>query len=212
MVKRLVWKENDLLVLKLHKDLYTVCQLHKKGFIQFYNFFTDNPKIKGVDFNEIEPLYYGAVITASIAMFAHSKITKDNMPKQNIEWPTLWITRVDVNGLYGHPPLSEDNVLCYIMEFPPYNVAESSGRNPILVRKDSSEILDKYELINYKVDTAYRLYCCYKESRNIDYTKEVYLKLGNKTESEHISIQRQHFYEIAPYIPSLDQEKYTPNR
>ncbi len=55
MVKRLVWKENDLLVLKLYKDLYTVCQLHKKGFIQFYNFFTDNPKIKGVDFNEIAP-------------------------------------------------------------------------------------------------------------------------------------------------------------
>ena len=57
MVKRIIWKDNGIVSLKLRENLYTLGQMLGRAQMRFYNIRNSDGKWNSVDLNEIDSLF-----------------------------------------------------------------------------------------------------------------------------------------------------------
>src|SRR5262245_52857284 len=143
MLKRIVWKENDLVNIRLKENLFTIGQLLRAPYILFFKLSNENGEWNGVDLDRVPELFSVSVARDFLQKTVTGKIKNGVKPKSDAAVPALWIKpKLWFGG--GLPWKGGD----LIKVDPAVGVTGSDE----IVKKDiqpsDKEILDKYELTN----------------------------------------------------------------
>lgn len=167
MLRRFTWKEGNVYIFHAGLDAYTVGQVVKKGFILFFNYFSQSRDIKGLNLNELTPLFCCGVPKFAIRKFAVCKADETFIPLKEFTVSTFWISE--------RPPFSEKSDL-YLLENLDYSLSMSHSK--IIKKLDikiDEKIIEKYEMINLRTDIGYRLSLCKEVKGNSDPLKDYVL-------------------------------------
>ncbi|CFV32407.1 MULTISPECIES: hypothetical protein [Yersinia pseudotuberculosis complex] len=80
MTKRIVWKENDLVSIKLRDDLYTIAQMLNRPEMRFYDISSSNGIWKNINLNEVNSLF---------RVFVASRVVLPNLVAEKIKDDTV---------------------------------------------------------------------------------------------------------------------------
>ncbi|AKP27046.1 conserved hypothetical protein [Leptospira interrogans serovar Manilae] len=165
-MKRVVWKEGDLVSLKLKDDLYTFAQMLCSPYMRFFDLSCVNGDWKEIDFAQSKEIF--CVLVGQIVL---QKLVVEKIRGKSIQpyFQKYWI-RPRLNFEGGFPLKGGD-----LVEVDP-NVGYVHA--PI-VQEDLSiirdlEIIQKYELVNMwgAKDLSERLVNYFETGRNSDSFKE----------------------------------------
>lgn len=140
---RIVWKENDIVRLKLRDDLFTLCQMLRSPYARFFNKFQTHDSWRGIDLNQEEVLFCVAIGRVVFQELAQGKIKDGSVKPSQLPFEKYFI-RPRLNFSGGFPFKGGD-----LVEVDP-NVGYVHA--PI-VKADLSlphdaNVIAKYELVN----------------------------------------------------------------
>ena len=166
MGKRVVWKDDAVIVLKLNDELFTVGQMLNDPYVMFFSLWKTSDDFVALNLNETDELFTIPVARDFLQLRMVRKITKDVISRTPVELSRLWIRPRDWNqGEY----VWKGGDLVRIEP----DVGDLGMDNPIVkpdIAPNDADTLDRYELTNIWTD-AYlvpRLSLCHKYNRNID--------------------------------------------
>ncbi|OWR29595.1 hypothetical protein CDO73_15540 [Saccharibacillus sp. O23] len=181
MLKRFVWKENDVYSIRLKQNLYIPAQLLAKPYAAFYAIgstaedFGDLPP-GTIDLNGRKPLGTCMVLKDFFKTCAAVKLTDRFVPSMDAEIPELFISPDPLQwGRRGE--LGDDELLYNLVRIDPARGDQGILGNPIVKRhvsRDDRALWDRYEWTGH--NTGYelirRLILSFEEGRWIDPAKE----------------------------------------
>lgn len=169
-MKRVVWKEDDLVLLKLDEDLYTVGQMLKSPYMVFFHLKSGDGRFADIDLNGVPELFIVPVANNFLQQRGVEKIKRGVIPKRDVEIPGLWIyPKMWPRGDYVWKGGD-------LVRIDP-EVGNLGMDNPVVKRDidpNDRETLEKYELTNVMTDHPLtpRLILSLREGRNVDPLKE----------------------------------------
>jgi len=169
-MKRVVWKEGDVVLLKLNEKLFTVGQMLTAPYMLFFQLDSTNGIISGVDLNEVPELFIVPVANNFLQARGIEKIKKGVIPKRSVRVPVLWIqAKLWPRGEFVWKGGD-------LVRIDPEK-GDLGINNPIVKRDISAndrDTLEKYELTNVWTDHPLtpRLVVSIREGRNFDPLKE----------------------------------------
>lgn len=92
MTKRIIWKENDLVSIKLRDDLYTIAQMLIRPEMRFYDIFSSDGVWKNIDLNKVNTLF--KIFVASrvvLPNLAVEKINQESVTPSHQPYEPYWI-------------------------------------------------------------------------------------------------------------------------
>lgn len=92
MAKRIIWKENDLVSIKLRDDLYTIAQMLIRPEMRFYDIFNSDGVWQHIDLNKVNALF--KVFVASrvvLPNLAVEKIKQGSVTQSHQPYEPYWI-------------------------------------------------------------------------------------------------------------------------
>jgi hypothetical protein len=99
-MKRLCWKSDDLLNIKLRENLFTIAQMLTLPMMRFYDISNMDGQWENIDLNEIEPLCRVMVASRLIGKYlAQNKIKNETVIPSHKPFERFWIkpyTSLDV--------------------------------------------------------------------------------------------------------------------
>lgn len=182
MLKRFSWKENDIYIIQLKEDLYTIAQLLAKPHVAFFNITSERNDFseKSIDLNAVEPFGVCMVLKGFIKTASIEK-TKNIYPNRHIPIPEIFISKD--REQWGNPKISDDKKTYNLVRIDPnigdqgimgneiiqYNINRKAKKNP--------KFLSKYELTGYNMGYGLvrRLILSFENNRWIDPEKELRL-------------------------------------
>ncbi len=146
---RIVWKENDLVSLKLKDDLYTIAQLTKSPMLRLYNIKNTEDKWEDTDLNEYEPLFtvfIGNIVFNKLATGKiKNKTAKPDLKKYEKE--SYWLRGIDNEGSYLRGELFEKNA-DLVFAKPGNDTWDAPIVKGNINAKDNLDTVIEYELVN----------------------------------------------------------------
>lgn len=169
-MKRVVWKVDDVVLLKLTKDLFTIGQMLKSPYMLFFHVESHDGKFVAIDLNEVPKLFIVPVVRHFLQYRGVEKIKHGVTPRRDVELPVLWI-RPGPGPIGGYVWKGGD-----LVRIDPV-VGDLGMSNPVVKRNispDDADTLGKYELTNVQTDHPLtpRLIASLREGRNVDPLKE----------------------------------------
>ncbi len=164
MIKRLVWKENDLYSVKLSDQVFTVCQSLTRTYVAFYSIYRSEDKWKDVRLSKNDLLFIVPVIPKGIKKGLYRKITNEIKPLSNIQIPDFWLTTI-------HSPQFDNGADLVKID---QAIGDKGLENQIIkYRLDwdkDRDVIEKYEFASFMVypQLFERLIICFNEGKNVD--------------------------------------------
>ncbi|EKS6643755.1 hypothetical protein QCD58_002561 [Enterobacter hormaechei] len=154
MGSRVVWRNDDLVNVKLRDDLYTIGQMLNSPIMRFYNIFNNDGIWDDVDLNEIDVLFRVFISRDVISQLVIGKIKKKTViPCSSYDEP-YWIKPYSLTMDAGHYkgdrfsfPFLGGKIICLDV-----NGGVGTTQAPV-VKEDLSlpadrELIERYELTN----------------------------------------------------------------
>lgn len=91
MTKRIIWKDGDLVNIKLRDDLYTIGQMLTSPIMRFYDISNNNGNWKNLDLNKVKSLFsvfVGRIINKELI---HNKIKEFSVKASSERYEQYWI-------------------------------------------------------------------------------------------------------------------------
>jgi len=178
MLKRFVWKENDVYSIRLKKDLYMPAQLLTKPYAAFYELSSREEDFGGMstNLNDFAPLGICMVLNDFFKTCAVVKLTKNFVPRQNVLLPRRFIS--PDSRQWGHRSgIAEKDLMYNLVHIDPARGDQGILGNAVVewdVPKNDRSCWDAHEMVGY--NTGYelirRLMLSLEEGRWIDPAKE----------------------------------------
>lgn len=174
--KRITWKENDLVSLKLRDGLYTVAQMLVLPYMRFFKIKSEDGEWHDLDLNQAEPLTTLLVGKVVLQKLAEGKIKDKTVKPSKAPFEKHWL-RAQLSGRPGFPFKGGDLVLVD----PNVGTVEAPIVKADLSMKRHKDIIEKYELTNMwgSTDLAARLIEFFDTGRNHDPFKEKVFGAGD---------------------------------
>ena len=147
---RIIWKENDLVSLKLKDDLYTIGQLLDRPEMRFYNIKSIEDKWENIDLNDYEPLfkvYVGSkdVLPKLATGKIKNKTVKPDLKKYEKE--SYWLRGIDNDGSYLRGEFLKKNANLVFTE-PGKDYWDAPIVKENINAKNNLDIVIEYEMVN----------------------------------------------------------------
>ena len=143
MPKRVTWKENTLISLKLRDDLFTIAQMLRSPFLRLFKVSTKDGGWRNLDLNRVEVLFCVVVGRIVLQQLCEGKVRDRSVIPSALPFQKLWI-RAYVNFDGGFPFIGGK-----LIEVDP---TKDDMTAPIvkdwLLPKADAELIAKYELTN----------------------------------------------------------------
>lgn len=100
MLKKITWQEGKVLSLKLRDDLYTLVQMRKNYYLQFFDLINAQDSWTGIDLEKTDTLFF---IFASTKVFKGLAISEPSLETISIDKrpPEKKLLRAIIGGNYG---------------------------------------------------------------------------------------------------------------
>jgi hypothetical protein len=155
MAKRIIWKRNHLVNVKLREDLYTPAQMLVDPYIMFFALFNQTGRWEGVELSKTPTLFCVPVGRVFLKNCVENKITEGVVADENLTLPKYWIRPCIVYD--GSFPFKGGDLI----EIDTNRGDTHAGRivKPDLDVVEDAEAIRKYELTNMwgDEDTTKRL-------------------------------------------------------
>lgn len=168
-MKRVVWKEGDLVSLKLRNDLYTIGQMLRRPYMRFFDLRRPDGQWKGVDLNQVKTLFTLTVGNVVLQDLVDQKIKDKSVKPSHEPLERYWIRpRLGFDGGFpfkGGDLVDVDPNVGYV-DAPIVKGNLSIGRD--------SDVIAKHELVNMwgAHDLAERLIRYFETGRDHDPMKQ----------------------------------------
>lgn len=102
MAKRIVWKVDDLVNIKLRDDLYTIGQMLTSPTMRFYDIFNNDGVWENIDLNNVKPLFSVFVGRVINKYLIQNKIKSSTVIASSKPYEPYWIAPYSImdNGHY----------------------------------------------------------------------------------------------------------------
>lgn len=102
MAKRIVWKVDDLVNIKLRDDLYTIGQMLTSPTMRFYDIFNNYGVWENIDLNNVKPLFSVFVGRVINKYLIQNKIKSSTVIASSKPYEPYWIAPYSImdNGHY----------------------------------------------------------------------------------------------------------------
>ncbi|NOV32196.1 hypothetical protein [Methylomonas sp. ZR1] len=153
MAKRIVWKHNNVVSLKLREDLYSLGQMLGRAAMRFFNITSRDGNWHGIDLNQVDPIFTLFIGNIVLHNLADKKVSDKDVKPSAASCEPYWIKpKLNFDGGY---PFKGGNLIDIGTEG---NISTTAGR---VVEEDLSlpadkEIIEKYELTNMWGDNDVR--------------------------------------------------------
>ena len=143
MPKRVTWKENALISLKLRDDLFTIAQMLTSPFLRLFKVSNKDGVWRNLDLNKVEVLFCVLVGQVVLQQLCEGKVRDRSVIPSSLPFPKLWM-RPYLNFDGGFPFIG-----ARLIELDP-----NKGYTTAPVVKDwlrpkaDAELIKKYELTN----------------------------------------------------------------
>lgn len=102
MLKRIVWKDNDVFSVRLRDDLFTLAQMRTNQIMQFFDVFRTTNDWSGLDLNSVRSLFYLFVADNRLKPLFVEKLTQKVVMPSEEPIPKLMLSfTVGENNTYG---------------------------------------------------------------------------------------------------------------
>ena len=143
MPKRVTWKENALISLKLREDLFTIAQMLRLPFLRLFKVANNDGVWRNLDLNKVEILFCVMVGRVVRQQLCEGKVKDRSVIPSTLPFPKLWI----------RPYVNFDGGFLFIggrlVEVDP---TKGYTTAPVvkdwLLPKADAELIKKYELTN----------------------------------------------------------------
>ena len=143
MPKRVTWKENALISLKLRDDLFTIAQMLRLPFLRLFKVSNTDGVWRNLDLNKVEVLFCVTVGRVVRQQLSEGKVTDRSVIPSALPFQKMWIDAY-VNFDGGFPFIGGK-----LIEVDP---SKDDTTAPIvkdwLLPKADAELIKKYELTN----------------------------------------------------------------
>lgn len=169
-MKRVVWKENAVILLELKEGFYTLSQMLQSPYMLFFRVSNTDGDFSGTDLNNVSQLFIVPVANNFLKKRGVEKLKSGVVEKKDVEIPTLWI---DPNMWPKGDYVWKGGDLVRIDP----KVGSLGMNNPVVkanVSPDDRETLESYELTNVMTDIPLtpRLILCLEQGKYVDPLKE----------------------------------------
>jgi len=176
MLKRFIWKKNDIYILKLTEKLFTIIQLLEAPYVAFFNIKSESVDIntKLTDLRNFKPFGVCMVLKSFLKTALIEKV-KNIPPNEDIPIPEIFISKD--KGQWGRPDISDDKLIYNLVRIDP-NIGDQGILGNEIVKynidRNDAEIMSNYEFIGYNMGYALirRLILSLDNNRWIDPLKE----------------------------------------
>lgn len=140
---RIIWKENNLVNIKVKDDLYTIGQLLRSPVMRFFNIKNTDGIWKDVDLNMVETLFEVNIGRVVLQNLAQNRIKENTVIHKDAEIEDLWIKPCVDYDFKGGYPFKGGNLI----------KESKDGLNSSVIKENLSMshdigIIEKYELTN----------------------------------------------------------------
>ena len=140
---KVIWKENDLVNLRLKDDLFTIGQMLRRPYMRFYNIQSTDGCWKNIDLNKVESLFTVLIGRVVLQQLVTGKIKDKTVKPSNTPLEKYWINAY-VN--YSGGSVFKGGEL--IERIPGVPIQDVPVIKKHLKVDEDWEIIDKYELTN----------------------------------------------------------------
>ena len=145
MPKRVTWKENALINLKLRDDLFTIVQMLRSPFLRLFKVSNKDGVWRNLDLNKVEVLFCVPIGQIVLQQLCEGKVKDRSVIPSALPFPKLWM----------RPYLNFDGGFLFIgarlIELDPAKHMETTTAPVVkdwLRPKADAELIQKYELTN----------------------------------------------------------------
>ncbi|OWA36852.1 hypothetical protein B9G55_01875 [Saccharibacillus sp. O16] len=181
MLKRFVWKENDVYAIQLKQKLYMPVQLLAKPYASFYALESESADFAdftsdSVRLDDHQLLGTCMVLKQFVKTCAAAKLKGQLLPREHVEIPELFISP-DPLQWWRRGELTDSELLYHLVHIDPARGDQGILSNSITQRnipRDDRDLWERYELVGH--NTGYelirRLILSLETGRWIDPAKE----------------------------------------
>jgi len=171
MAKRIVWKHNNVVSLKLREDLYTLGQMLGRAAMRFFNITSGDGNWHNIDLNEVDPIFTLFIGNIVLHNLVDKKVSDKDVKPSAASCEPYWIKpKLNFDGGY---PFKGGNLIDIGTAG---NISTTAGR---VVQEDLSlpadkEIIETYQLTNMwgDVDVRDRLLHFFDTGKDDDFLKK----------------------------------------
>ena len=145
MPKRVTWKENALISLKLRDDLFTIAQMLRSPFLRLFKISNKDGAWRNLDLNKVDALFCVIVGRVVQQQLCEGKVRDRSVIPSSLPFPKLWL-RPYVNFDGGFAFMG-----ARLVEIDPtkhINITTVPIVKEWLRPKADAELIKKYELTN----------------------------------------------------------------
>lgn len=125
--KRIVWRENGLVSLKLRDGLFTIAQMLKSPYMRFFDVTSEDGRWRDLDLDRVKPLFTVLVGQVVLRKLVVAEVDDESVVPSKAPFETLWIrprlapgagfpfrggdlVEVDPSVGYVHAPIVKENL------------------------------------------------------------------------------------------------------
>lgn len=170
MAKRIVWKKNHVVNIKLREDLFTLGQMLVIPHMMFFDIFNESGKWEGVDLSKTPILFCVPIGKIFLQNCVENKIKKGALADENLALPKYWIKP---NIVYDGSFPFKGGDLIEINTTTGEDYGAKVIKSNLNIREDA-EAINKYEMTNLwgDEDTSKRLIHFYENKVDKNFLKE----------------------------------------
>ena len=102
-MKRLRWTDDGAFSIRLRDDLFTVCQMREKAFMQFFDIRSRDDNWKGIDLNQVDSLFSVLVANSTRDLYER-RLASGTYTPSNEPLPRLMLKWVGARILHDRSP------------------------------------------------------------------------------------------------------------
>ena len=102
MPKRVTWKENALISLKLRDDLFTIAQMLRRPYLRLFKVCNKDGVWRNLDLNKVEVLFCVPIGQIVMQQLCEGKVKDRSVIPSSLPFPNLWIDAyLNFDGGFG---------------------------------------------------------------------------------------------------------------
>ena len=179
MLKRFSWNKNDLHIIHLKKNMYTIAQLLVSPYAAFFNILSESDNFDGKtdDLGIYKPFGVCQVLKDFFRKTSVGKI-RNIRPNLTIPVPEIFISKD--KGQWGDSDIKDDQKIYNLVRIDPLIGDKGIMGNKIIqynINKNDPNIINKYEITGYNTGYEFvrRLIISFENNKWIDPLKEKHL-------------------------------------
>lgn len=143
MAKRVTWKENALITLKLRDDLFTIAQMLRSPYLKLFKISNKDGVWRNIDLNRVEVLFCVLVGQVVLQEMCEGKVKDRSVISSSLPFQKLWIRAyVNLDGGFGF-------LGARLVEVDPTKgITHAPTLKDWLSPKKDADLIEKYELTN----------------------------------------------------------------